>query len=68
MNVGDVVDQEMKNDMVAAWNELEEALASLKTLSPEEQEECKDAIINRIDYAFQMLGKYVQEEDIIEEL
>jgi hypothetical protein len=68
MNVGDIVDQEMKNDMVVAWNELEEALTSLKTLSPEEQEECKDAIVNRIDYAFQMLGKYVQDDDIIEML
>lgn len=68
MNVGDVVDQEMKNDMVVAWNELEEALTSLKTLSPEEQEECKDAIVKRIDYAFQMLGKYVNDDDVCSDL
>lgn len=68
MNVGDVVDQEMKNDMVVAWNELEEALTSMRTLSPAEQKECKDAIINRIDYAFQMLGKYVNDDDVLDDL
>ena len=62
------MNNELKNDLIATWNELEEAKTSMDELTDKELVECRQAIINRINLAFHWLSKYVNESDIIEEL
>jgi hypothetical protein len=57
----------LKNDLIASWNEVEEALCSLKELTDNEIVENKEAIKGRLEKALHWLGKYVNEDDIIEE-
>ena len=61
-------EQEVHNDLVAAWNEAEELNTSLLTLSDEEIKECRQALIERSEWICHWLGKYVSENDIIESL
>ena len=58
--------REIKNDLVAAWNEIEEAETSLTQLNDSEIIENKEAINKRLNKALNWLGKYITEEDIIE--
>ena len=58
--------QELKNDLIAAWNEAEELKTSLTTLSDSEIINVKDSLIQRADYILHWLGKYVYENDIIQ--
>jgi hypothetical protein len=62
------MNQELRNDLIASWNELEEAVASFEQLSPEEVIENLDAIKDRVIKAKHWLDKYVTEEDIIKDL
>jgi hypothetical protein len=59
---------ETKNDLIASWNEVEEALTSLTELNDDELIENKEAIITRLKNSLHWLGKYVSEDDIIEGL
>ena len=59
---------EIKNDLIAAWNEAEELNCSLNSLTDRELIECRDALKERAKYILHWLGKYVSENDIIEEL
>lgn len=59
--------KELHNDLVVSWNETEEALTSLKTLTDEEIIENKDAIIKRLESVLHWLGKYVNENDVLYE-
>ena len=63
-----IQDIELKNDLVATYNEVEEVLADFEQLTDEELIEVKEAIKNRLKMALQWLGKYVSDEDIITDL
>lgn len=60
--------QELKNDLIATWNEIEETITSFKELSDEEIISHKEVLQNRLETALYWLSKYVHEDDIIEEL
>lgn len=62
------MDLELKNDLIASWNEVEEALCSLNELTDSEIIENKDAIKSRLKNTLECLGKYVSEDDVMEEL
>ena len=58
--------EEIHNDLIAAWNEAEEAHTSLQELSDEEIIKNKKAIKERLEKVLYWLGKYVSDDDIIE--
>jgi uncharacterized membrane-anchored protein YjiN (DUF445 family) len=60
--------KEIKNDLIATWNEVEETLTSLNELTDDELIENKEALKERMKNALHWLGKYVSEDDIIETL
>ena len=62
------MERELKNDLVATWNEVEEARTSLEQLNKTEIWECRKSILSRLEKALHWLGKYVSEKDVIEEL
>lgn len=62
------MEQELKNDLIASFNEAEELHTSFTSISNEELIECKDSLIERIEKLKYCLGKYVSDEDIIENL
>jgi hypothetical protein len=64
--VGQSITQEMKNDLVCSWNEVEEAKTSLEEVV-ETTPEVK-AIIERLESVLHFLGKYVTDEDVLENL
>ena len=45
------MNQELKNDLIASWNEVNEALTSLNDLSEDEIKECMPSIRNRLENA-----------------
>ena len=57
---------ELGNDLITSWNEVNEALESLKTLFIDEIEECLPSIIQRLEDTQHWLGKYVSEDDILQ--
>lgn len=59
---------ELKNDLVATYNEVEEVLTDFNQLTDEELIEVKETIKQRLENALHWLGKYVSDEDIIESL
>ena len=59
------IEKELKNDLVASWNEVNEALTSLEQLTIEEIGECLDSIKERLEKAQDWLGKYVNENDVL---
>ena len=59
--------QELKNDLIATWNEIEETITSFKELSDEEIISHKKILQSRLETALYWLSKYVHEDDIIEE-
>lgn len=61
------METELKNDLVTSWNEIDEALESL-ALVGSDLKEAKSAIIERLENAQILLGKYVSEDDILEDL
>lgn len=60
--------QELKNDLIASWNDTEEAVTSLLELNADDLLECRFAIAERLNRVRDLLGKYVTEEDIIKEI
>ncbi len=62
------ISQELKNDLIASWNEAEELHTSFGDLTDEELIECKESLKSRIDAILHCLEKYVSEEDIIKRL
>ena len=60
--------QELKNDLIATWNEIEETITSFKELSDEEIISHKKILQSRFETALYWLSKYVHEDDIIQEL
>lgn len=63
-----ISETELKNDLVVTYNEVEEVLANFNQLTNEELVEVKEVIKMRLNNALYWLGKYVSEEDIIQEL
>lgn len=63
-----VSETELKNDLVATYNEVEEVLANFNQLTDEELIEVKETMQTRLTNALYWLGKYVSEDDIIEQL
>lgn len=63
-----VSETELKNDLVATYNEVEEVLANFNQLTDEELIEVKETSIMRLTNALYWLGKYVSEDDIIQQL
>jgi len=59
---------ELKNDLVASWNDVEETITSLKELSDYDLVKHRGDILSRLDRVLGLLGKYVSEEDVIETL
>lgn len=59
---------ELKNDLIATYNEVEEVLTDFNQLTDEELIEVKNTITNRLEMALHWLGKYVSDEDILMEL
>jgi len=59
---------ELKNDLVSSWNELYEVYADVEDLDDEAWVNCRKTIIGRVEAAQNMLGKYVDEDDVLEEL
>jgi hypothetical protein len=59
--------EEINNDLIASWNEINEALTSLEQLTEEEIRECWECIIQRLENAQNLLGKYVSDEEVLEE-
>jgi hypothetical protein len=57
-----------KTDLLLAWNETEEAICSLESLTDEETIECKNSILTRLRIVLSTLGKYVSEEDVAKNL
>ena len=58
--------QELKNDLIALWNESEELLTTFAELNDTDLIQCKEAIIERIKNINHWAGKYVTENDLIE--
>lgn len=59
---------EVKNDLVASWNDAEEVLTDLRELSNNELLDCRRVVADRLERVVYLLGKYVTEDDIIEQL
>ena len=55
-----------KNNLLLIWNEIEEAICSLETLTDTEIIENKEAITTRLKNALHCVGKYVSEDDVNE--
>jgi hypothetical protein len=66
--LSEVSETELRNDLVATYNEVEEVLTNFNQLTDEELIETKEATIMRLTNALYWLGKYVSEDDIIEQL
>jgi ElaB/YqjD/DUF883 family membrane-anchored ribosome-binding protein len=62
------MNQELKNDLVATYNEVEEVLTNFEQLTDEEIIEVKRTIKQRLENSLYWLGKYVSDEDIIIDL
>lgn len=62
------MNQELKNDLIATWSEIEETITSINELTDEELIDNKKALLDRLNNALYWLGKYVDENDVIEEL
>jgi hypothetical protein len=62
------MEKELRNDLIATWNELEELTANFEQLSEEEIINLLPIIKRRISDAKHWLEKYVSENDIIEDL
>lgn len=58
--------REVKNDLVASWNDAEEVLTDLRTLSNNELLDCRRIMAERLGRVVDLLGKYVTDEDVIE--
>jgi|SanBayMetagenome_1026888.scaffolds.fasta_scaffold64084_3 hypothetical protein len=59
---------ELKKDIIASWNELEEVSSFLKQHSDSEILECLKSIQKRIDNSLHWLSKYIDDDDIIEQI
>lgn len=64
----DINPVEVKNDLVASWNDAEEVLTDLRTLSNNELLDCRRIMAERLSRVVDLLGKYVTDEDVIESL
>lgn len=60
------MEQELKNDLIATWSEIEETITSINELTDEELIDNKKALLDRLDNALYWLGKYVNKNDVIE--
>jgi hypothetical protein len=60
------VSQEMKNDIVATWNELYEIDADYEDMTNTQLIENRKTIHQRVKDAMRWLGKYVSDEDVID--
>ena len=64
----DINPVEVKNDLIAFWNDAEEVLTDLRTLSNNELLDCRGIMAERLGRVVYLLGKYVTDEDVIESL
>ena len=66
--MNDTEGKELHNDLVTAWNEINEALTSINDLSEQEILSVLPTIKERLGNAQKWIGKYVGENDVLEEL
>jgi hypothetical protein len=59
---------EINNDLIASWNEVNEVLTDLEELTIGEIIECLPCIKVRLQDAQNWLSKYVSDEDVIKEI
>lgn len=64
----DINPVEVKNDLVASWNDAQDVLTDLRTLPDSELPVCRRIMSERLGRVVDLLGKYVTDEDIIESL
>lgn len=57
-----------KQDIISAWDEVEEAHCSLDSLSNEDIIECMPSIKQRLENAMGLLGEYFTDEEAKEHL
>ena len=57
--------EEINNDLITSWNEVNEALTSLEQLTNDEIIECLSSIKQRLEYAQNWLGKYVSDGEVL---
>ena len=60
--------QELKNDLIASWNDVEEVCTNFATLHDSDLLFCRQSIVERLERVKYLLGKYVNEKDIIEQI
>jgi len=58
--------QELKNDLIASWNDTEDLFTSFSELSNDELIEFRLVMAEKLGRIRDLLGKYVDENDIIE--
>lgn len=54
---------DLKENVCAAWNQVEEALTSFNELTDDELIECRESIKTRLKVALQLIIPYVSDED-----
>ena len=59
---------ELNNDLIAAYNELEEVTTDYREFTDDELLKNRDTIHERLNFALHWLSKYVDDEDEIQEL
>ncbi len=64
------MNQELKNDLVAVFNELTEIQADFQDLDGQSLTEAdvRESINQRVEDCLKWLGKYVSENDVLEDL
>ena len=60
--------REVKNDLVASWNDAQDVLTDLRTLPDNELPVCRHIMSDMLGRVVDLLGKYVTDEDVIESL
>ena len=62
------MNKELNNDLVAAWNEVNEAIIDLEVLDLSDMIAVLPDILQRLHNARHWLGKYVSDQDVIQDL
>lgn len=58
--------QELKNDLIVSWNDTEDLFTSFSELNNDELIEFRPVMAEKLGRIRDLLGKYVDENDIIE--
>jgi len=66
MQAGDTIGEHLRRDVIKAWSEAEEITANFDGLSRDELIKCLDSIKKRAEKIRDLLGQYLDEEDLDE--